>query len=213
MSAAPDEYEQKYMGGGEAIVRDRRGMPRWMHAMFALPMLIELIAGIAVIAAKSPVGLINLAMIIPMGLLWMLFMFLRITLTNDTLHVQYGLLGPKIELSQVKSVSAGTYDWKQYGGWGIRKRKGVTAYSTPGDTNDCLILEWVDASGKTQNTVVTTDKAKEFAEEIQRRIATSGASSTSSTGVRVDTPAPADTDPAEVALSDVAASEQQKQRS
>ncbi len=205
------------MGGGEALVRDRRGMPKWMHALFLFPIAIELIAGALVIGMSgSPVGLINIAMIVPLVLLWLLFLYLRVTLTSDSLHIQYGLFGPKIELSQIKAVSVSKYDWKQYGGWGLRKRKDTTAYSTPGGNNDCLRIEWTDAKGESKITIVTTDKAQEFAEQIQKRIgagaSAAGSTAVGVTGVRVDTPADGTADQMVAEIDGNSGAEESKQR-
>ena len=199
MSETPDEYEQKYMSGGEAVVRERRGLPRWMHALFGGLIGFEVLVGLVIMLAGSPAGWVNLMMGIPLAMIWMLFLYLRVTLTNDALHVQYGIMGPTIQLSQIQSVTKITYDWKKFGGWGIRYIKGITAYSTPGGNNEALRVEWTDEKGKAKKTVVTTDKAAEFVEQIQKRIASraGGAQTDGSSGVRV-----AGVEPTELSTSD-----------
>lgn len=188
----PDDYESQYMGGGEALFRDRRGIPRWMHLLFALPALVEVVTGVALLASGNGVGLVNLGILLPLLLLWTLFLYLRITLTPETLHVQYGLFGPKIPVSQIRSVDVGKYDWKKFGGWGIRRGREGWAYSTPGGTNECVTIHWVDDKGKPVQTTITTDEAEALARLLRERIAGAAtAPAASSTGVRADTAAPA----------------------
>ena len=177
------------MSGGEAVVRERRGMPRWVHALFGGLIGFEALVGLVVLLAGSPAGWVNLLMGIPLALVWMLSWYLRVTLTNDALHVQYGVMGPSIQLSQIQSVSKITYDWKKFGGWGVKYVKGVMVYSTPGGNNEALMVEWTDAKGRAKKTVVTTDKAAEFVEQIQKRMraaSLASAQSDGSSGVRVE---------------------------
>ena len=52
--------------------------------------------------------------------LWALFSVLRISVSRDEVYVQYGLFGPRIAVRDIERCEAVDYDWKKYGGWGIR---------------------------------------------------------------------------------------------
>jgi len=161
----PDTYEAKYMGGAEALFRDRRGMPRWMHALFLLPLLLQLAIGVTLLALGIPSGLVNLAFVPLLAFMWMLFLFLRITVTKEALHVQYGVFGPKVPLERIEAVEVGTYDWVAHGGFGIRRSRarGGTAYSTPGGNGKCVTVTYRDDKGKPCVVTVTCDDAEELA--------------------------------------------------
>lgn len=175
----PDSYEAQYMGGGEALFRERRGMPKWMHALFLVPLLLQLGVGISLLASGIATGLVNLVFVPLLALVWVLFLYLRVTVAKDALHIQYGLFGPSIPLERIQSVEVGKYDWIRFGGYGIRRRLGGgVAYSTPGGSGEALTVTYLDAKGKPAVVTVTTDHATELASLLRAkgraRIATPG---------------------------------------
>ncbi len=128
---ATDAYEAKYMsGGGGALYFAKLTAPRFFHAIFLLPLLISV--GSALVA-HAPL-IVPLLSVIPLFLVWILFSALRISVTAKEVHVQYGLFGPRIPIEAIESCEPCDYDWKQYGGWGIRYgRDGTVAYNMLGD--------------------------------------------------------------------------------
>jgi hypothetical protein len=128
---APDPYEAKYMSGPDgALYFAKMTAPRFFHLLFLLPLLVS--TGSALVS-HAPI-LVPLLSAIPLFLVWILFSTLRISVTAKEVHVQYGLLGPRIPIEAIESCEACEYDWKQYGGWGIRfGRDGSIAYNMLGD--------------------------------------------------------------------------------
>jgi hypothetical protein len=128
---APDPYEAKYMSGPDgALYFAKMTAPRFFHLLFLLPLLVS--TGSALVS-HAPI-LVPLLSAIPLFLVWILFSTLRISVTAKEVHVQYGLLGPRIPIEAIESCEACEYDWKQYGGWGIRfGRDGSVAYNMLGD--------------------------------------------------------------------------------
>jgi hypothetical protein len=129
--SAPDPYEAKYMSGpGGALYFAKMTAPRFFHLLFLLPLLVSV--GSALVA-HAPL-LVPLLSILPLFFVWILFSALRISVTAKEVHVQYGLFGPRIPIESIESCEACEYDWKQYGGWGIRYgRDGTVAYNMLGD--------------------------------------------------------------------------------
>lgn len=114
---APDAYEAEYMRGeGMVLYRDKSRAPRTLHAIFVAAMMLT--AATAFAGAGSWVGT---AVAMPMlATIWLLFSVLRVTVSEGHVNLQYGLFGPKIPISAIESAEAVEYDWKQFGGWGIR---------------------------------------------------------------------------------------------
>jgi hypothetical protein len=128
---APDPYVAKYMSGqGGALYFAKMTAPRVFSLLFLLPLVVS--TGSALVA-HAPL-LVPLLSAIPLFLVWILFSTLRISVTAKEVHVQYGLFGPRIPIEAIESCEACEYDWKQYGGWGIRYgRDGSVAYNMLGD--------------------------------------------------------------------------------
>lgn len=128
---APDPYVAKYMSGqGGVLYFAKMTAPRVFHLLFLLPLLVS--AGSALVTHASL--LVPLVSVLPLLLVWTLFSALRISVTPKEVHVQYGLFGPRIPIEAIESCEACAYDWKQYGGWGIRYgRDGSVAYNMLGD--------------------------------------------------------------------------------
>ncbi len=168
---APDDYEARYMAGEGVIYRDKIKAPRSFFALLALPMAIQAFALAAVALQGKPVPLVTylmfpfmMALLAVMGLL---FAVLRVTVTRREVLVQYGLFGPKIPLEAIQSCEAVVYDWKQYGGWGIRRgRDGSTAYNMMGDAGRAVRMVWKDAKGKLTTTLVASPSPDVLARAI-----------------------------------------------
>lgn len=125
--AAPDDYESKYMGGGAALARSRVGWPWWFHAVMSTS------GAFLIFSAVASATLVPLLSLPILAAVWLLFLFLRVTVTTEHVHVQLGLFGPKIPIARLLSASAEDYQPLKYGGWGIRLgRDGSWAYSMPG---------------------------------------------------------------------------------
>lgn len=130
---------------GGALYHDKFQAPPLYHLIFLLPLLIQV--GV-VLAAHAPI-FIPLLTALPLVLLWLLFAVLRVSVTREAVHVQYGLFGPTIPIASVERCEVVDYDWKQYGGWGIRYgRDGSTVYNMLGDQGRAVKLVYRTGSGE-----------------------------------------------------------------
>jgi len=119
---------------------------------------------------------------------------LRVVVTDDALHVQYGLWGPTIAVENITRCEVTTYNPLRFGGWGFRLAlDGTRAYSVPGGEGECIALEVTEGS-KTRKVVITTPDAAAVALAIEEARARKLGS-----GVRIDaasTEAAAEEEPA-----------------
>jgi hypothetical protein len=131
---APDAYQASYMGEG-ALYYDKIRAPLAFHLIFLLPLLGALGAGIAAASVGATGAIVaSLAPILILLVAWILFSVLRVSVTRDEVFIQYGLVGPRIPVRDIERCAAVSYDWKRYGGWGIRYgRDGSVAYNMMGD--------------------------------------------------------------------------------
>jgi hypothetical protein len=176
---APDPYQAKYMSGqGTALYFAKMTAPRVFSLLFLLPLLVT-IGSAAVTHAPLLVPLIGA---IPLFLVWILFSALRISVTAKELHVQYGLFGPRIPIEAIESAEACDYDWKQYGGWGIRYgRDGSVAYNMLGDGGRAVRITYRKGK-KTKKLLLAARDPEQLATAIHqaRAMALGGA------GARID---------------------------
>jgi len=140
-----DEYEQKYMGGGAIAYQSKAKAPRAFHALLLGVLLLSAaIVGTAAALTPGASPLLMFAVLPTLLILlpiWLLFAVLRATVTSTHVHIQYGLFGPKIPIESVESCESVSYDWKQYGGWGIRRGlDGSWAYNMMGDQGRAVKL-------------------------------------------------------------------------
>jgi hypothetical protein len=174
-----DAYEARYMEGGAALARAKKRMPGWFFALLGLAGLSGLLATLVTGAPLLPSLLPALLSITATALVGVLFSHLRVVVTATHLHVQLGLFGPTIALRQITSVRTIPYDWKRFGGWGIRRSlDGAWCYSVPGGTGQCVEVEWTDDRGRSHKHVVSADNAGEIVAAVERQRA-------GATGVRV----------------------------
>lgn len=185
--AAPDDYESKYMGGGEALARSRVGWPWWFHAIMGAS------CGFLIFSAIASATLVPLLSLPLLAAVWLLFMFLRVTVTTEHVHVQLGLFGPKIPIAKLLSARAEDYQPLKYGGWGIRLgRDGSWAYSMPGAGRG-VRLTYETERGKRKEVFVSTPDPESILAGIEK--ARGGAGVRVADDVRVEqTSAPADED-------------------
>ena len=173
-----DEYTATYMDGARARMVTKQRMPGWFFALMGVSMIL-------VAASGLPHGsFVGLLAAIPLLITTLLLSHLRVTVTDDAVHVQYGLWGPTIAMASVRSCVAGRYPALRFGGWGFRRAlDGSVAYSVPGGGGECVTLE-IEQRGRRRTVVITTPDAAEVARTIEEARARNAG-----TGVRVD-PAP-----------------------
>lgn len=164
VARVPDAYEETYMPGeGMVVYRDKSRAPWPLHAIF----------GSLIAATTVGFGLagawISMALSLPVfALMWLLFSVLRVTVSEGVVNVQYGLFGPRIPMAAIESAEAVEYDWKQFGGWGIRvNRKGEWMYNMPGDGGRAVKIVW-HKRGKRRVTYIGSLQHEGLAAQIQR---------------------------------------------
>lgn len=167
----PDPYERAYMPGeGVVLYRDKSRAPWQIHALFAFGVLS--VFGTALAAGGAAGGALALALGLPViAVAWLLFAVLRVTVSEGHVNVQYGLFGPTIPIAAIESAEAVRYDWKRFGGWGIRRSlvgDGEWLYNMPGDGGRAVRIVWRDARGRRRIHLIGSRRADELARQIAR---------------------------------------------
>ena len=160
----PDAYEQKFMAGaGVVLYRDKRRAPWPVHALLGVAALTLLTA--SVVSGE----LLALAIAMPvLALIWVLFSVLRVTVSAGMVAVQFGLFGPDIPVAAIDLCEATTYDWKKFGGWGIRRSlQGEWIYNMPGDGGHAVRIVWRDRKGRRRVTLFGSRHADQLASKIK----------------------------------------------
>ena len=156
-----DEYTAQYMEGGRARIVTKQRMPGWFFALMAAAMAVVVGTGLAGGSLASLVG------IIPLALVTLLLSHLRVVVTDDAVHVQYGLWGPTIAVESITRCEVKPYEPMRFGGWGFKRSfDGTMAYSVPGGEGECVALEITEGS-KTRKVVITTPNAAAVALAIE----------------------------------------------
>jgi hypothetical protein len=161
----PDEYESEYMRGEGMVLYRDKSRARWpLHALFGTAMLLT-----AATAFSGPGAWVGTALTMPfLAITWLLFSVLRVTVSEGHVNVQYGLFGPKIPIAAIESAEAVEYDWKQFGGWGIRvNSKREWMYNMPGDRGRAVRITWRDRKGKRKVTYVGSLAHERLARQIE----------------------------------------------
>lgn len=184
------------MSDGGVVHQAKSKAPGWFHLVMFAPVVVSLaILTAIVLGGAAPPALLllalpSLAVTLP---LWLLFAVLRATVTTTHVHIQYGLFGPKIPLASISSCEAVTYDWKKYGGWGIRRgADGSWAYNMAGDQGRAVRLEWRDEEGHDVTTLLSARDPEAFVRAVHEAQARRAPKR-----VRVDGPPPAEVEAAE----------------
>jgi hypothetical protein len=177
LAAGPDAYQAKYMASG-ALYYDKIRAPLAYHLLFLLPLSVLLVTSIFGAMQAGAAALIGPAFaMIVLPIAWLLFSVLRISVTRDELYVQYGLFGPKIAVRDIERAAAIDYDWKKYGGWGIRYgRDGSVAYNMMGDKGRAVEIVYKKGD-KTKRVLVASPDPTRLAAAINqaRALASGGA--------------------------------------
>jgi hypothetical protein len=189
MADEGDEYERRYMSGdGDVVHRAKMKAPWWFFLFFLIPIAIE-IGVFGTLALTVPnfnkAMLMVPALLVPiLGFMALLFSVLRVTVSRKMVHVQYGLFGPKIPIEAIQSADVVAYDWKTYGGWGIRRgRDGSWAYNMVGDSGRAVKVVWKDPKGKTITHLLVASDPDALAAGIAR--ARIGEARTAGAGARM----------------------------
>lgn len=171
-----DPYESGYMtpDGEEVLFRDKF-IARWpWHAIMGAATLITVgsLGLPALVGGPLTPWWVWLLSVLPMLAIWILFAVIRVTVTTRNVHVQMGPLGPKIAIEDIVSAESVDYDWKTYGGWGIRYKPGQgVAYNMMGDGGEAVKLVRRTKAGKERDVLVSSSQAPLIVDAIQRALA------------------------------------------
>ncbi len=154
----PDLYEMTYMQGDGLVYHRAKEVAPWqLHAILGGVALIELVAAAAT-ATLAPLLALPLLLFV-----WAMFAVLRVTVSEGDVKIQYGLFGPTIPIAAIESAEATTYDWKKFGGWGIKRSfDGEWIYNMPGDGGQAVRIRWRDAKGRARVTLVGSKEPAEL---------------------------------------------------
>lgn len=170
--AGVDEYEAKYMGGGAILHQSKAKAPLGFHLLMLLPAIVSSLAlGLATLDPRAPgwIPLMILPSLVVTLPIWLLFSVLRVTVTTSHVHIQYGLFGPKIPLEKITSCEGVAYDWKKYGGFGIRRgADGSYLYNMMGDQGRAVKIGWTDEKGKSVTTLVSASDPEGFVRAVNK---------------------------------------------
>ena len=163
-SKAPDPYERDYMKGqGAVLYRDKMVSGAKFNAFLAT--MGAVVIGIGALQGTMIPALTVLPLL---ALLWIFFGVIRVTVSEEALSIQYGLIGPTIPMHAIESATAIQYKWTSVGGYGIRRAPDGWMYNMMGDGGNAVKVVWHDAKGKRKVTYVGTKTAEKLAEEISR---------------------------------------------
>ena len=196
---ARDEYTAQYMEGGRARIVTKQRMPGWFFGLMGVAALAVLGSGLASGSIASLLG------VIPLVLVTLLLSHLRVVVTDDAVHVQYGLWGPTIAVENITRCEVQRYEAMRFGGWGFKRSlDGTVAYSVPGGEGECVALE-ITEGAKVRKVVITTPNAAGVALAIEEARARK-------LGSRVRVDADEASEASEVTDEAAAAGEQQQRR-
>jgi len=196
---ADDEYTAQYMEGGRARIVTKQRMPWWFFALMGFSTLAAIVPAVA---GGAWAGLLA---VIPLTLVTLLLSHLRVVVTDDAVHVQYGLWGPTIAVENITRCEVQRYEAMRFGGWGFKRSlDGTVAYSVPGGEGECVALE-ITEGAKVRKVVITTPNAAGVALAIEEARARK-------LGSRVRVDADEASEASEVTDEAAAAGEQQQRR-
>jgi len=160
-----DDYERKHMSDGDVLYRDKFVAPWPFFAVMAAG-LAPIIWALAIDpAATFAMALATSALLLAITLT---FSVLRVSVTEQLVHIQLGPFGPKIPSEDIVSAEAVVYDWKKFGGWGIRRASdGEWAYNMMGDAGEAVRIVYRKGN-KEHSVVVTADQPRQLASSIRK---------------------------------------------
>ncbi len=137
----PDQYEQRFMEASNALARERVRMAWWAHLGFVVLALWSVRAATLSHAIGQLLGL---------AAVWLICMTLRTVVTQEEVHIQLGVFGPRIPLDSIQSVRAVSRSVLRTRGWGIRFGfDGSTTYSVPSAAQRYIEIAY-ERRGKTR---------------------------------------------------------------
>ena len=165
MSRKSDAYETQHMsedGEEQFLYRDKFVAPWPFHIIMLATPLASVLPFLFV-----PMQWMALVIGLPLIVLWLMFSVMRVSVSTEHVHAQLGIFGPKIPIDAIQSARAVKYDWKKFGGWGIRRSlDGQWAYNMLGDAGHAVEIVYDDAEKGSQTVLLTSGEATLLADAI-----------------------------------------------
>ncbi len=167
----PDPYESEFMSeGGEILHRDKITSPWWLQAAMGLGVVGAVVGGAFAVRDGAPL------LFFPFLAVWMAFVWaniyaLRVSVTQEKVHVQYGLFGPRIKVEDIVLCEAQQYNAVvKYGGWGIKYSflDGSWAFNMPGDGGSGVMIHYKTGGGGVRKVFVSSHHPAVLADAINR---------------------------------------------
>jgi hypothetical protein len=181
-SMPADDYEREHMRRkGQLLLADRtrfRGLMPTLGTLsgFMLAASIGTAVG-AIVTGLWPFWLAAGTVAFGGGLLGsagVLFSVLRVAVTTEELHIQYGLVGPRIPIDNIQECEVVDYDAMRYGGYGVKVRsidgRMERAYTVPTQDNRVVRVVWRQ-DGATKHAVFSSEQPDAVRSAIHDAIA------------------------------------------
>ncbi|MEO1266537.1 MAG: hypothetical protein AAFX99_00470 [Myxococcota bacterium] len=166
-----DPYEQDYMTQGAVLDRHKMVAPWPFHLLMGLvAVLTSVVLPLWTLSQGDPAWWITLAMTPLLLAAWMMFSALRVSVTQDHVHVQYGLFGPKIDIGSIELCEAEDYALWKYGGYGIRYSviEGAWCYNMIGDQGQAVRIHYRTRGGGLRKILIASHHPQALADSINR---------------------------------------------
>jgi hypothetical protein len=173
-----DEYARKYMATeGKALYFDKR---KWSPAFGRMVTALQVVAVgsgvitgvVGLLQGEPQLALLSVPLIGLTGVMPLMLSTLRTMVTSRFVHIQYGLFGPRIAVESIVSAAVVDYDWKKYGGWGVRRAfDGSTAYNMMGDQGRAVKIVYRDGNNKERVVLVSAKDTEHLASAVNEAAA------------------------------------------
>jgi hypothetical protein len=175
-----DAFEASEMHDGARVVWRDKVVSRLMAALLAIPGLMTIGIGVLIALANAtsrkpvPAAAVPFVIAAIAGLgvslcvLGVVFGVLRTVVTERAVHVKYGLWGPTIVVESIRSCRVVDYDWKRFGGWGIRRGPGGVWAYVPSSPGNVVEIVYLDGNAE-RRVLVGAANAEETVRRIERQ--------------------------------------------
>jgi hypothetical protein len=160
------------MSTSKYLFRESVAAPGWLAAVvFGGMALVGFLIGLEAVRGSLAGGervlfyvFMTLALVVQ-GFVAANFLVLNVIVTPERVEFAYGLFRRRFAWAQVSGVSVERYDWKRYGGWGLRfHMHGRRAWSVPGVPGGVAFQ--VESGGKRREYFVSSRRPEELARSV-----------------------------------------------
>jgi hypothetical protein len=169
MSERSDSFEEAYMAPSGAVLHQDKRRSRGLAALLLGFSLFALVATVGTMVAPGPV-------VLPIGMgaatlflafCGVAFSVIRTTVSANELNVKLGLWGPRVPLDAIESCRVVDYDWKKFGGFGLKRAFDGTWSYTVSMKDPVVELRWTE-KGKQRAAVFSAEDPAAVVAAVQR---------------------------------------------